>query len=173
MTPALLLLPIISPIMIIGAAIRSTRIFLPRRIPFRPSHFFPRSRIASPYVWTQPARRTYVAKSTADEKIEEIQELYVRSLPIFSPHCISRLISVSSYATAKDEFEIATEETEKKTVYAADDRAAAQEELTKLKTAFADAVKGEGGEEINRRIGGRLRELERAVEALEERAMED
>ena len=31
------------------------------------------------------------------------------------------------YATAKDEFEIAVEETEKKTVYASDDRAAAKD----------------------------------------------
>ena len=56
-------------------------------------------------------------------------------------------------------------------MYAADDRAAAQEELQKLKAVFAEAVKGEGGEEIQRRIGGRIRELERAVEAMEERAV--
>ncbi|KAK3178004.1 hypothetical protein OEA41_000136 [Lepraria neglecta] len=87
-----------------------------------------------------------------DEKIEEIQELY---------------------ATAKDEFEIASEETDKKTVYAADDRAAAQEELAKLKKAFEKAVAEEGGEEIKRRVGNRVRELESAVATMEERAMED
>ena len=78
-----------------------------------------------------------------------------------------------SYATAKDEFEIAAEETEKKTVYAADDRAAAQEELTKFKEAYEKAINSADGEQIKNRIGSRVRELERAVEAMEERAMED
>ncbi|MDI1490925.1 MAG: hypothetical protein OHK93_002130 [Ramalina farinacea] len=104
-------------------------------------------------------------KSTADEKIEEITELY--SPQGYKPY------SDSSYATAKDEFEIASEETDKKTVYAADDRAAAEEELVKLKTAYDTAIRGEGGEEIQRRIGGRMRELEMAVKAMNERAMED
>ncbi|KAL9124817.1 MAG: hypothetical protein Q9217_005895 [Psora testacea] len=132
-------------------------------------HFAYSSRLASLYGRPQPnlpllyrsrARppplptllRTLASKSAADEKIEEIQELY---------------------ATAKDEFEIAAEETEKKTVYAADDRAAAQEELVKLKTVFEGAIKGEGGEEIQKRIGGRMRELERAVEAMEEWAKQE
>jgi len=75
------------------------------------------------------------------------------------------------------QFEIAQEETEKKTVYAADDRAAAQEELAKLKEAFNAAVNQahdeDVGKEITRRVGQRVRELERAVEAMEELAMED
>lgn len=75
------------------------------------------------------------------------------------------------------QFEIAQEETEKKTVYAADDRAAAQEELAKLKQAFETAVKEAGdeetGKEITQRVGQRVRELERAVEAMEELAKED
>ena len=79
----------------------------------------------------------------------------------------------SSYATAKDEFEIASEETDKKSVYAADDRAAAQEELAKFKRAYEEAVGGADGEEIRNRIGSRVRELDRAVEAMEEKAMED
>ena len=57
-------------------------------------------------------------------------------------------------------------------MYAADDRAAAQDELAKLKEAFQAAVLAEGGEEIQRRIGQRIRELDNAVTALEERAME-
>ena len=77
------------------------------------------------------------------------------------------------YATAKDEFEIASEETEKKTVYAADDRAAAHEELGKFKAAFEEAIKGEGGEEIQNRIGQRVRELENAVKTMDEMAKED
>ena len=77
------------------------------------------------------------------------------------------------YATARDEFEIAAEETEKKSVYAADDRAAAREELDKLKGMFAEALKGDAVEEVTRRVGTRIRELEGAVVALEEKGLED
>ncbi|KAJ4286436.1 hypothetical protein N0V90_013136 [Kalmusia sp. IMI 367209] len=49
------------------------------------------------------------AAATIDAVIEEIQDLY---------------------GTARDEFEIAAEETEKNTTYAADDRAAAREDWT-------------------------------------------
>jgi len=42
-----------------------------------------------------------------------------------------------------------------------------------LKHAFDKAVIEQGGEEIKTRVGGRIRELERAVEAMEESAMED
>jgi len=96
--------------------------------------------------------RTFASPTTADEKIEEIQELY---------------------ATAKDEFEIAAEETENNTVYAADDRAAAREELDKLKKVFDDAVNGPDrsiGEEVKARVGQRIRELDHAVIAMEELA---
>jgi len=96
--------------------------------------------------------RNYATKTTADELIEDIQE---------------------QYATARDEFEIATEETEKKTVYAADDRAAAREELNKLKEMFEQALAGSEGEEVQRRIGQRIRELNNAVEGLEKAATED
>ena len=88
-------------------------------------------------------------------------------------HYITDDAFLSSYATAKDEFEIASEETDKKSVYAADDRAAAQEELAKFKKAYEEAVGGVDGEEIKNRIGSRVRELDRAVEAMEEKAMED
>ncbi|KAI9803689.1 MAG: hypothetical protein M1833_000601 [Piccolia ochrophora] len=79
------------------------------------------------------------------------------------------------YATAKDEFEIAVEETEKKSVYARDDRAAAREELEKLKEAYSDAVKAESGvsAEIKSRVGQRVRELENAVEELNKADFED
>lgn len=77
------------------------------------------------------------------------------------------------YATARDEFEIATEETEKKSVYAADDRAAAREELDNLKEMFEEAVLGEDGEEVKRRIGQRIRELDQAVQALETSALNE
>ena len=96
--------------------------------------------------------RNFATKSTADELIEDIQE---------------------QYATARDEFEIATEESEKKTVYAADDRAAARQELDKLKEMFQEALAGSEGEEVQRRIGQRIRELDNAVEGLEKAALEE
>jgi hypothetical protein len=45
--------------------------------------------------------------------------------------------------------------------------------LTKLKQALKRALGEEGGDEIKRRVGSRVRELESAVKAMEERAMED
>jgi hypothetical protein len=80
------------------------------------------------------------------------------------------------YATAKDEFEIASEETDKKTVYAADDREAAREALIILKDAFEKASKESApdvAKEVLSRVGPRIRELENAVNAMEEKAMED
>lgn len=80
------------------------------------------------------------------------------------------------YSTAKDEFEIAAEETEKKTVYAADDREAAREALGVLKEAYERAVKESGPEvarEVQGRTGPRIKELENALVAVEEMAMED
>ena len=66
------------------------------------------------------------------------------------------------------------EETEKVSVYAEDDRKAAREELEKLQAAFKAVVEGpdrEVGEEVKRRVGQRLRELENAVQNMEEMAM--
>ncbi|KAL6716661.1 hypothetical protein ACLMJK_006229 [Lecanora helva] len=139
--------------MITRTLLRSSHYILPRRPPISVLKFLhpPQSSLRAPIPpHFRPA--SHSTRSPVDEKIEEIQELY---------------------ATAKDEFEIASEETEKKTVYAADDRAAAQDELAKLKEAFEKAVTEEGGEEVRTRVGGRIRELERAVEAMEEKAMED
>ncbi|THW76680.1 hypothetical protein D6D19_02918 [Aureobasidium pullulans] len=92
-------------------------------------------------------------KSAADEAIEEITELY---------------------ATARDEFEIAMEETEKQTVYAEADREAAREELTRVQEAYKTIIEGpdtELAEEVKRRIGQRIRELENGVQNMEEFAM--
>jgi hypothetical protein len=80
------------------------------------------------------------------------------------------------YATAKDEFEIAAEETEKKTIYASDDREAAKEALQLLKDAYQKAVREsspEVAQEVTNRVGQRIRELENAVTAMEESAVED
>ncbi|CZS89169.1 uncharacterized protein RAG0_00599 [Rhynchosporium agropyri] len=95
--------------------------------------------------------RHYSAKSSADTLIEEIND---------------------QYAVARDEFEISTEETEKQSIYAQADRDAAREELDKLKEMYEKALQGSDGEEIRSRIGGRIRELDHAVQALEESATE-
>jgi hypothetical protein len=93
------------------------------------------------------------SKSVADEKIEEITELFY---------------------TAQDEFEIAMEETEKVSVYAEEDRKAAREELTKVQEAYKSVVEGPDeqlAEEVKKRIGQRIRELENGVQAMEEMAL--
>jgi len=80
------------------------------------------------------------------------------------------------YATAKDEFEMCAEETEKKTIYAADDREAAKEAFALLKEAYEKAVKEcdpETAKEVQTRTGPRIKELENALAAVEEMAMED
>ncbi|KAI9732987.1 MAG: hypothetical protein M1834_003530 [Cirrosporium novae-zelandiae] len=119
---------------------RSMRASLPRPLP----------QIVTPVSHPVLLRRSFTSnKSPVDEKMEELQELY---------------------ATARDEFEIAAEETEKVTVYAAEDRVAAREELDNLKEAYQDALKGEYGAEVERRVGQRVRELENAVNNLEELA---
>lgn len=92
------------------------------------------------------------SQQAVDEAIEQIQELY---------------------GTAKDEFEIASEESEKNTTYAPDDRAAAREELDKLLEYYKGIVDGEDravADEVKRRVGQRIRELENAVLAMEEAA---
>ncbi|KAL1611828.1 hypothetical protein SLS60_000049 [Paraconiothyrium brasiliense] len=89
------------------------------------------------------------AAAKIDEVMEEIQELY---------------------GTARDEFEIAAEETEKNTTYAADDRAAAREELDRLLEFYTGVLEGDQAvaEEVKRRVGQRVRELEQAVLGMEE-----
>ncbi|TGO65741.1 hypothetical protein BCON_0001g00560 [Botryotinia convoluta] len=97
-------------------------------------------------------RRSYATATPADALIEDLTE---------------------QYGVARDEFEIASEETDKHSVYAEADRAAAVEELQKLKDMYTSAIEGEYGEEIKRRVGSRVRELEQGVAALEARALED
>ncbi|TEY33595.1 hypothetical protein BOTCAL_0675g00030 [Botryotinia calthae] len=97
-------------------------------------------------------RRGYATATPADALIEDLTE---------------------QYGVARDEFEIASEETDKHSVYAEADREAAVEELHKLKDMYAAAIEGEYGEEIKRRVGSRVRELEQGVAALEARALED
>ena len=80
------------------------------------------------------------------------------------------------YSTAKDEFEIAAEETEKKSTYGAEDREAAHEAFKVLKDAFAKARSASDEavvKEVERRVGPRIRELESALKNMDELAMED
>lgn len=112
-----------------------------------------------------PSLRTYATPTSSPSS----------SLPPSSHQTADSILDSlqDQYATARDEFEIATEETEKKTVYAADDRAAAREEFDKLKEMFEGALKGGHGEEVRRRVGPRVRELENALRGLEISAQED
>ena len=73
-------------------------------------------------------------------------------------------------------FEIAVEETEKTSIYAAEDRAAAREELEELKQLFDEAVESsdpETAKEIRSRVGQRIRELDNAISGLEEAAKQE
>jgi hypothetical protein len=116
------------------------------------SRSFPFKSHISSFLSYTPQPRSYSSRSRADEIIEEIQE---------------------QYATARDEFEIATEETEKRSVYAADDRAAAREELDHLKQMYEKALESGDAEEVKRRVGQKIRELDNAIAALEESSMEE
>jgi hypothetical protein len=111
----------------------------------------PRAKLASA-TSSAPSPISPESQQAVDEAIEEIQELY---------------------GTAKDEFEIAFEESEKNTTYAADDRAAARVELDSLLEYYRGVVEGEDravADEVKRRVGQRIRELENAVLAMEEAA---
>ncbi|KAF2110375.1 hypothetical protein BDV96DRAFT_501061 [Lophiotrema nucula] len=121
-------------------SLSSVRTFTSSRPRWRPNE-----EVASATTDPEAARRI-------NEVIEEITELY---------------------GTARDEFEIASEESEKNTTYAAEDREAAREELDKLLEYYNGAVEGADravGEEVKRRVGQRIRELEQAVLAMEEEA---
>jgi hypothetical protein len=69
---------------------------------------------------------------------------------------------------------MAMEETENKTIYAEADREAAREELTRVQEAYNSIVQGPDkdlAEEVKRRVGQRIRELEAGVKNMEDIAM--
>ncbi|EAU38823.1 predicted protein [Aspergillus terreus NIH2624] len=142
-------------------------------------------RHAQPTIITNKIRTlatTSSGKSQGDEMVEELQELY---------------------ETAKDEFEIATESTDGATIYAASDRESARDALNQLLAVYSlyttdiastagsqepepddrseivetnfdpAAIPAEVRDEVKRRVGQRVRELQNAVEVLEERAKAD
>ena len=123
------------------------------------SRALPRSLLrCSPLAFaTAPSRSASTTSSTsarADVLIEQITDLY---------------------STARDEFEIAAEETEKKSTYGPEDREAAHEAFVELKWVYDEAIaQGEEvGKEVEKRVGGRIRELENALKNMDELAMED
>ncbi|KAJ6262320.1 hypothetical protein Dda_3127 [Drechslerella dactyloides] len=110
--------------------------------------------------------------------------VWLASQGFYSPSILHLLSKCYVYITITDkadvvpmvlshalQFEIAVEETAKKTIYARDDRETAREELQKFKSAYEEAIatsSPEESEEIKRRVGQRLRELDNAVETLNE-----
>jgi len=74
-----------------------------------------------------------------------------------------------------EELQIAAEETKENTVYAADDRAAAKDEFNKLKDLYEQYMVGESlsqqaKDEVDRRIGRKLKEIEETLRKLEDEA---
>lgn len=59
-------------------------------------------------------------------------------------------------------------------MYAEEDRKAAREELTRVQEAYKSVVEGPDeqlAEEVKRRVGNRIRELEQGVNLMEEMAL--
>ncbi|KFY37191.1 hypothetical protein V495_07318 [Pseudogymnoascus sp. VKM F-4514 (FW-929)] len=121
-------------------------------------HNFPIRAPAAPVPIPSYTHRAFASssgRSPADEIAERLQQMY---------------------AETKDEFEIAVESTEANAVYAQDDRDVTREELDKLKKAWEEAIEGEG--EVQTELKGRafaqrIKELENAVIALEQKATEE
>ncbi|KAF1974354.1 hypothetical protein BU23DRAFT_115389 [Bimuria novae-zelandiae CBS 107.79] len=132
--------------------------------------------LLAPPTWTR-FRTPYTYSSV--RTFTSTPRTHASPLPSTSPDAAAKIDAVIEeiqdlYGTARDEFEIAAEETEKNTTYAADDRAAAREELDRLLECYKGVVEGGDravAEEVKRRVGGRVRELEQAVLGMEESAM--
>ncbi|KAF1914067.1 hypothetical protein BDU57DRAFT_521238 [Ampelomyces quisqualis] len=108
---------------------------------------------SQPFASEAPSQLSPELQSRVDAVIEDISDLY---------------------GTAKDEFDIAFEESEKNSTYAADDRAAAREELDRLVAYYEGIVQGEEqgvAEEVRRRVGGRVRELVAGVQRMEDEVL--
>lgn len=108
------------------------------------------SRLPAPTAETSAPTTNSEAAERIEEAIEDIQNLY---------------------RIARDEFEIAAEATEKNSTYAPDDRVVAREELDKLLECYNGVIENGDravAEEVMRRVGGGIRELEQAVRAMEE-----
>lgn len=88
----------------------------------------------------------------------------------------SETISAHLYAIADRCGSEIVEETEKRSIYAADDRATVREELEKLENLYRDSVStspAEQGEEIRRRVEQRIREFRNAVQEPNKADLED
>jgi hypothetical protein len=121
-------------------------------VPIRKKPSIQLQRLTRTFSTTSKCLASPADQSLIDAKMEELQELY---------------------ATARDEFEIAAEETEKQTVYAEEDRKAAREEFNKLNKFVQDIIEGNDqvlAGEVRKRIGPRIKELENALLGVEEMA---
>ncbi|KAJ4406262.1 hypothetical protein N0V91_004715 [Didymella pomorum] len=138
------------------------------------------SLLSAPGQWTRfstPTSLSSVRTFTSSPKIswpagDASADISPENLKVIEDH-IETITDM--FGTAKDEFEIASEETDKNTTYAQDDRDAAREELDKLLEYYGRVVSESEevvGAEVKRRVGHRIRELKAGIEALEERAME-
>ncbi|KAJ4990428.1 hypothetical protein SVAN01_04090 [Stagonosporopsis vannaccii] len=135
--------------------------------------------LAAPNQWTRfstPTSLSSVRTFTSTPKISWPAEPAADISPEHQKVIEDHIETITDmFGTAKDEFEIASEETDKNTTYAPDDREAAREELDKLLEYYGRVVSESDdvvGQEVKRRVGHRIRELQAGVEALEERALE-
>lgn len=135
--------------------------------------------LAAPNQWTRfstPTSLSSVRTFTSSPKISWPAETSEDISPDLQKVIEDHIETITDmFGTAKDEFEIASEETEKNTTYAEADREAAREELDKLLEYYGRVVSEAEevvGQEVKRRVGHRIRELKAGVEAMEERAIE-
>lgn len=138
------------------------------------------SLLAAPGGWTRFSTHTSLSSVrtfTSSPKIAWPAESSAADIPAEQQQVIEEHIEAITelFGTAKDEFEIAAEETEKNTTYAEADREACREELEKLLEYYGRVVSESEevvGQEVKRRVGHRIRELKAGVEAMEARAIE-
>ena len=138
------------------------------------------SLLAAPGGWTRFSTHTSLSSVrtfTSSPKIAWPAESSAADIPAEQQQVIEEHIEAITelFGTAKDEFEIAAEESEKNTTYAEADREACREELEKLLEYYGRVVSESEevvGQEVKRRVGHRIRELKAGVEAMEARAIE-
>ena len=138
------------------------------------------SLLAAPGGWTRFSTRTSLSSVrtfASSPKPAWPAESPAADIPAEQQRAVEEHIEAITelFGTAKDEFEIAAEETEKNTTYAEADREACREELEKLLEYYGRVVSESEevvGQEVKRRVGHRIRELKAGVEAMEARAIE-
>ncbi|KAL5114964.1 hypothetical protein ACEQ8H_007136 [Pleosporales sp. CAS-2024a] len=131
------------------------------------------TRFHTPY--TLSSIRTFASSPTTKLAAEVSSSSKASTMPPETQKQIDAIIEAIGdlYGTAKDEFDIASEESDKNTTYAPDDRAAARQELDKLLDYYNGVLQGDAvvADEVKRRVGQRIRELVAGVERMEQEAM--